>query len=126
MNHLKMIRGPSPDPRDDDDNLIALLYDDEPEARNPDATATQNAHTQAGNARPFMTNFSGEYLQGTNDTCNGPGDDPDNGCYHGYIAAEDWVSHDTYPVFLYGGDLSILGRSFDKLRRWAHGKPMFG
>jgi hypothetical protein len=133
---LRMIRSPRPVASADNNErgLLAWMAQDEIDGQgDPQIAPTQNAYRslKSVNPRPYLINFGGDWV--LNPTlpasgpgiCNGPGDTGDETCYPGFLAAEDWVSHDIYPFKSYAGDISVLTRTLDKLRRWAGGKPQF-
>src|SRR5262249_12658756 len=117
---LKMIRGPRPNPRDDDAeaNLLAWIGPDEPAARGTSAAQAIGAFADSLHAanpnRPVLTNFVGPFVLGKSDPCNGPGDGSDEACYPDFFAKLDWVSNDIYPV-LGRMPLGSVGQTLDKL-----------
>lgn len=127
---LSMIRAPN-SPASLDATLQGLIgwdMQDEPDVGGSGA-ASQVASTYSSlkgvsSSRPAFVNFAGPVVLSTSDACNGPGDGSGEDCYPAYIATEDWVSEDLYPVTS-GDDLSRIGTVLDKLRRWSQGKPLF-
>ena len=132
---LKMIREPrtNPDADDGETDLLAWMLLDEPESHGRLALMhTQYQHLKAHNSRPVFFNFNGGLILNYVDSdphlspCNGPGDgSSDETCYPSFVATEDWVSEDIYPVDEGVTSLWYVPAAIEKLRHWAHSKPAF-
>lgn len=127
---LKMIREPSASYQDDDGEagLLAIDLQDEPDlpenVAGAAALAERYAALKAINPRPVFTNFAGWHVL-FKDHCDGLGDGlPTSPCYPGFLAINDVLSHDIYPVN-WGLGIDVVGQVMDKLRRWKPGVSQF-
>lgn len=146
----KMMRIARPDPNADrnEANLLAWLPVDEPDSGGltgaDAAAATYQQLKTAQNPRPVVFDLTGRKVfdpvyDATNtttlDQCEGPGDypSPAGSCYPKFIANEDWIMHDFYPLnFAWEGvpspvplgDIRTVARMMDKISRWSN-KPQF-
>jgi hypothetical protein len=132
---LKMIRDARPNPAADDaeTGLLAWITFDEPDGGNAslEQVRARYQYLKGFNSRPVFVNFAGPILlPAIDNVCGGPGDlfFPDIPClYTDFIATEDWVSQDYYPVNqpFRPPFLGSIGQITDKLTRWSAGKPQF-
>lgn len=136
---LKMIRQPRSNAALDaqEQNLLAWHIGDEPDLPSGRGIAFVQSEYQrltqvlrSNNfSMPMFANLSGGQILHRDDGCDGPGDDSVSmNCYRDFLAVSDWASFDIYPVN--GGDpdkgIEVIGKIFDRLRRWGGGKPRFG
>jgi len=123
--------GPADNPDRNEPRLLAWLLYDEPEFGGADGlqlvTSERADWNQIDPARPAVTNFVGSLVANILDPadtlCNGPGDLTGNtSCYPDFLAQEEWVMQDFYPV-AWSVPLSTIGQIGDSLTRWSSGKP---
>jgi hypothetical protein len=90
--------------------------------------STQQLQRQMCPNRPSFVNFAGPRVidPSAGSLCNGTDQVVDDTCYPGYMANEDWVSEDIYPVADYRGDISLIGYTLNLLEQWSSSRqPQF-
>lgn len=114
---LRMIREPRADPKNDvgEENLLAWSFRDEPELHGVPASELASFRKKlhaVDPTRPILVNFWGGGMLQNPDGCYG------KHCYEDYVEHADWLSSDIYPCNKYGCDITLVGKTVSRLRKW--------